>query len=297
MPLRTALRHTARLAGVAGGLGLAVAVAADPAPLPQAVKPAGLSVPPAIIPPADSPPVSPIPSAAKVTVTVSAATVTGSDALPAALVEARTAYAKLRDYACHLVRQERVNGTLLPEQSVELRVRTEPLSVNVRTVSPPQLAGEETSYLAKKSTAKVWFRMSGVDGVRYGFRMMSLEDPRTRTSTRHTAPDTGIKAILDRVEAAVRTEKQLNHPIQILASDYMFAGRPCRRFEVFAERPHPNRYAHRMVLYVDRDTKLPVRFEAFDQPRSGAAEGELIEVQSFVGMKWNVGLGDAAFER
>ena len=296
MPLRTALRRTARLAGVAGGIGLAAAAAAnDPAPLPPVVRPAGLTTPPRLIPPADAPPVKPLPSVAKVS--VSATTTAGTDALPAALADARAAYAKVRDYACHLVRQERVNGVLLPEQTAELRVRAEPLCVNVRTVAPKEFAGEETSYVAARSAGKVQFRRAGVDGVKYGFQALSPDDPRALAHTRHAAPDTGLKAVLDRVEKAVRTERQLNHPVQVLAADYTYAGRPCRRFEVFAERAHPNRYAHRMVLYVDKGTRLPVRFEAYDQPRGGSGDGELIEVQSFVGLRLNVGLGDAAFER
>ena len=67
---------------------------------------------------------------------------------------------------------------------------------------------------------------------------------------------------------------------------------------MFAERPHPGRYAYRCVLYVDKETKLPARFEAYGQPKPGGpSEGELSEVQSFVGLKTNTGLGESAVER
>lgn len=289
------LQWTLRALGLAGGLALAVVAFGDePIKLP-AITPVGLSAPPPTIPPADAKPVRTGPSVSKVRLTSDA--LNAADALPKAVADARLAAGKLRDYTGHLIRQERVNGRLLPEQVAELRIRTEPFSVNVKVVSPKANLGEETSYRSAKSETTVRFRMAGTDGVKYGFRSLAIDDPKVLANTRHEVTETGFKAVLERMDHALRTEKRLRHPVQVLRSDYTYAGRPCSRFEVFAERPHPNRYAHRLVLFVDKETKLPVRFEAYDQPRSGAADGELIEAQSFVGIKTNVGLGEAAFDR
>jgi hypothetical protein len=51
-----------------------------------------------------------------------------------------------------------------------------------------------------------------------------------------------------------------------------------------------------MLVYVDKETKLPVRFEAFDQPKSGGTVGELFEAYSYSDLKMNVGLGESAFD-
>jgi hypothetical protein len=285
MSLRCAIRRVARLAGVAGGVGLvAVAVGQQP------VRPASVT------PPVDLPPLPIMPTSAKVI--AASPTVDGSAALPKALADARTAYAKLRDYTCHLVRQEAVGGKLLPEQTAELRVRTRPLGVNVRVIAPKAVAGQETSYLSSRSTSKVWFKAAREEGIRTGFVALPADDPKVLAATRHQLADTGLSAVIDCLDKALTTEKQLNHPVQVLTADYKFAGRPVTRYEVFAERPHPHRYAYRCVLYVDKETKLPARFEAYSQPKPGGpAEGELMEVQSFVGLKTNTGLGESTFER
>jgi hypothetical protein len=212
------------------------------------------------------------------------------------LAEARAAHAKLRDYTCHLVRTERVRGKLQAEQTAELRVCVQPACVNVRVVAPKAVAGQETSYVASKSTSKVRFKAAGVDGVR-GFVTLAKDDPKVLADTRHAVTEATLLAVVERVEKAVATEKKMNNPVQILVSEYTFAGRPVTRYEVFADRVHPNRYAHRCVVYVDKETKLPARFEAYDAPKPGTAEGELIEVQSFVGLRTNTGLGEAAFDR
>ena len=57
------------------------------------------------------------------------------------------------------------------------------------------------------------------------------------------------------------------------------------------------RYAHRVVAYFETESKLPVRFEAYDAPKTPGAEGELIEMQAVVGVKLNVGLGERDFDR
>ena len=285
MSLRCAARRVARLAGVAGGVGfLAVAFGQEP------VRPA--SVTPAV----DLPPLPLMPTSAKVV--ASSAPVDGSTALPKALADARSACAKLRDYTCHLVRQETVNGKLLPEQAAELRVRTQPMSVSVRVVAPKAVAGQETSYQSSRSTTAVRHKAAREEGIRTGFVTLPADDPKVLADTRHPLTQTGLVAVLDRMDRAVVTEKRLNHPVQVLTADYTFGGRPVTRYEVFAERPHPNRYAYRCVLYVDKESKLPARFEAYSQPKPGGpAEGELMEVQSFVGLKTNTGLGESAFER
>jgi hypothetical protein len=290
MSLRDAVR---RLAGVVGGVGLVAVAAAEDIPAPRPLKPASVT-PPAIIPPADAPPATADPAVIRVE---ASSTVNGAEAFPKMLAESRAAYARLKDYTCTLVRQERVGGRQLPEQTGVLQVRTQPFSVNLRLTDPKPVAGWEVSYRSAQSTAKVRFRPGGLDGVKLGFRTLPADDPKVTAATRHPVPDVGLLAVLDRMEKVVATERRLNHPVQVLVSEFKFADRLVTRYEVFCDKPHPSRYAHRAMLYVDKETRLPARFEAYDAPKPGSAEGELIEVVSFVGVKTNVGLGESTFDR
>lgn len=294
MTLRSTLRTVARLAGVPAGLVLAV-VANGQTP-PSIIPPA--DTPPQTIPLADAPPtIEPIPSAPG---TVSIVTPSkpnpgaSSTALPQMLADARTAYARVRDYVCHYVRREAVDGRLVPEEKCVLRVRTKPFSVAVEVVAPKEYAHRETTYIAGRNNGKVWFR----DANTLKHVSLDLDDPKVLHDTRHLITDTGVLAVLDRVERAVTIERRLNHPVQVLVSEYTLAGRTCRRYEIFCDRPHALRYAARHVVFVDTETKLPVRYEAYAQPTPGGEPGgELIEMQSFLGMKLNQGIGDSAFER
>ena len=216
----------------------------------------------------------------------------GSAAFSKMLIESKDAYAKTRDYIGHIVRQERVNGTLQAEQTGEIRVRTEPFAISVKILAPKTANGWETAYVAGRKSEFLRYRSTA------GTPMVSLklDDPKALTNTRHSIQNTGLAAILARVEKMVTVETKLRNPVQIVVAEYKFEKRPCLRFEIFCEKPHTQRYAHRAVLYIDKATKLPVRWEAYDGPKPSDPAGELMESVSFVNVKFNTGLTDSAFD-
>jgi len=220
----------------------------------------------------------------------------GKTAFPKMLADAKAAYGKTRDYMGHIVRQERINGNLQAEQVGELRVRVEPFCISLKLLSPKSARGWEASYIQGKRDNKLRFKPADGAGAN-GFTTIAIDDPKVLTESRHTLRDTGMLAILERVERVVAVEKKANNPVQIVVSNYQFESRPVQCYEIYTERPHPKRYAHRTVVYIDAKTKLPVRFEAYDQPKNGSVTGEMIECISFVNLKWNSGLGDTAFDR
>lgn len=267
----------------------------------------GQVVAPVVIPPADAPPLAatapdmiplvdtpPVATPSPVSQVTRSQTPVSATALPQMLADTRAAYAKVRDYVCHYVRQESVSGRLIPEQKCILRVRVKPFSVAVQVMSPKEFAHRETTFISGRNLGKVWFRDAN------HLKVLSLDplDPRVMLDTRHNITDTGIHAVLDRFERAIQIERRLNNPTQVLIADYTLVGRACTRYELFCDRPHALRYAARHVLYIDRETKLPVRYEAYTQSTPGGTPGgELIESQSFLGLKINQGIGNAAFER
>jgi hypothetical protein len=218
-----------------------------------------------------------------------------ADSLAGMLSESRTAVGKARDYTCTFTRQEQRDGSLSGEQVAEMRVRTSPAGVYVRFARPEAIAGMEVAYSAARKGTKMRYRPAGVPGAR-GFQTLDTDDEKFLAENRHPVTEWTMSAVIDRVAAATAREKTLNNPVEVYASDYKFAGRAVTRYEVLTRRPHALRYAHRMLVYVDKETKLPVRYEAYDQPKNGAAVGELFEAYSFSDLKLNVGLGENAFD-
>jgi hypothetical protein len=124
---------------------------------------------------------------------------------------------------------------------------------------------------------------------------VAADDPKP-TGGRHPVTELGIGRVIDVLATSAAREKALGNPVEVHTGDYQFAGRVVTRYEVFTRRPHAHRYAHLCVVYVDRETKLPVRFEAYDAPKPGATAGGLLEAYSYTDVRLNVGLGDSAFD-
>jgi hypothetical protein len=219
----------------------------------------------------------------------------GVDALTAVLSDARTALGKAGNYTCTFTRQVLVKGKLSGEDVAEMKVRNSPAGVYVRFAKPDLLAGKEVAYTAARKGGKMRVREAGAAGAR-GFHTVDLDDEKFLAENRVPVTDWTMAAVVDRAATAIAREKTLNNLVEVFTSDYTFAGCEVTRYEVLTRRPHAFRYAYRMLIYVDKEKKLPVRFEAYDQPKSGGAAGELFEAYSFSDLKLNAGLGENSFD-
>lgn len=242
----------------------------------------------------DAAPPSPA-SAVKPVSAVVPASETAKDPLEGLLSEVRNGHARLRDYTCTFTRQVRINGVLSEEQVSEMRVRLKPLSVAIRTAKPVSLSGQELIYVeGSRLDGKMKIRPASSSS----YLTVSVDDPKALAISHKPVTQLPMAGIIEVLSEVIRRERAMNNPIEVYTSDYQFANRPVRRYEIFTRRPHAYRMFYRAVVYVDKETQLPVRYEAYDQPRSnGSSQGELIEVLSYSDIRTNVGLGDTAFAR
>jgi Protein of unknown function (DUF1571) len=218
-----------------------------------------------------------------------------ADVLGEMLSEARTACAKLRDYSGTYTRQERINGSLSAQQIGEMKMRVNPVGVYVHFAIPDAVSGMEVGYTGAKRNAKVLYKKAGPAGQK-GLMKLDPADPKFLADNRHPVTEWGMGPILETIATATAREKSLNNPVETYTSDYQFAKRNVTKYEILCRRPHALRYAARMVVYLDKETKLPIRFEAYDEPKNGALVGELLEVYSFTDLKFNTGLGENIFD-
>jgi hypothetical protein len=217
-------------------------------------------------------------------------------AFATALQDAKSAYSKVRDYSGHILLQERLKGELHPEQTAEIRIRTQPKSVAVKFIAPTSMVGRELIFADGRNANKARVKAAGTYGP-LAFASLPVSDAKSAVNARHTLADIGLGPVLERIERALATEAKLRNTVTVTAADYTFAGKTVTRYEVCFDRPHALRDAARYVVCVDPDTKLPVRLEVYDAPAAGKLEGEMREAMSFVNLAFNQGLGDGPFEK
>ena len=68
------------------------------------------------------------------------------------------------------------------------------------------------------------------------------------------------------------------------------------RYEVFTRRPHAHRYAYRTWCTWTRRRSCRCGSRPTTPRRPGTTAGELLEAYSYTDLKFNVGLGDNAFD-
>lgn len=227
----------------------------------------------------------------------SAAPPTASDALGKLIADAHKVYPEVRDYTATFIKQERINGKLSPEQTATLKARTQPFSVHLKFTAPAASAGQEACFVFGKHHNRMRAKSNGLLGA-VGFVTLALDDPKAMANNRHTLAEAGIGHLIERISACYEAERQAHMAADVRLADYQFDGRPCTRVEVTHKERNPGVYAARCVTYFDQETHLPVRFEAYDWPTpTGEPNGALLECYSYTRLRFNVGLGDADFEK
>jgi hypothetical protein len=130
-----------------------------------------------------------------------------------------------------------------------------------------------------------------------GFVSVDPKDPRVFEHSRHDIYEAGLGSLIEQTLQHWDTERKLK-VTQVKTAEYVFNKRPCLRIETVRSERRPEFYCYRSVLYVDKENKLPVRNENYDWPRPGGdADGELLEVFSYLDLHFNVGLSDADFNK
>ena len=212
--------------------------------------------------------------------------------------EAQQAYQNVNDYVCLLIKRERVNGALSPEHVVEMKVRTQPFSVNLRWLQPRSEAGQEVCYIAGRNDGKMRVHPKGMLGSAVGFVSLDVNDPRVRQNSRRSITEAGIGNMIDRFAKAWESERSQNLPIKVQIAEYEYNRRRCVRVELINPTTPEGRFQYyRDVLYFDKETHLPIRVELYDWPRQQGDPGQLLEMYSFANMRLNVGLHDDVFNR
>lgn len=212
------------------------------------------------------------------------------------LYEARAAYARVQDYTTTFIRQERVQGQMLPQNIISMKVRTQPYSVNMRWLSPPESRGQELSYIAGRNRNMLRVKSAKPLQKVVGYVSVEQDDPRVMQQTRHSVSEAGFGTIIEQTIKSMELERTLNKTT-VRVAEYSYDNRPCHRIEAIRTVRHPEFYCYRTVLFLDKQTKLPVRVENYDWPVSAGADGELLEMFSYVSTSFNVGLRDGDFER
>jgi len=210
------------------------------------------------------------------------------------VAEARQTYQRIRDYTCTLIKQERVASQLQPENIIAVKFRNQPFSVYMKWSAPRESLGQEVCYVQGRNNNMMRVHASGFLGVA-GFVSIDPRDPKVMQNSRHTIYEAGLGNLIERLGRSWDEDRRLGIT-QARIGEYEYNKRRCVRVETYHTRQTPQAYCWRSVVFFDKETKLPIRTETYDFPRQGGPPGgELLETFSYIDLRFNLGLTDAAF--
>lgn len=213
------------------------------------------------------------------------------------LKEARQSFQRVRDYSCLLVKRERINDQIGPDQVIQMKCRNQPFSVALTWIGPTNMVGQEAYFVLGQNDNKLRVKGAGGLGL-FGYVTLGPNDGRLTSSSKHSITEAGIGNLLDRLEKGWQREQQLGLT-RVNIAEYEYNNRNCWRVETIHPASARDQFLHyRNIIYFDKEHKLPIRLECYDWPKSPSdTRGPISEIVSFAHLKLNVGLTDDQFVR
>jgi hypothetical protein len=212
------------------------------------------------------------------------------------LTEAKRNFGVVKDYSCMLVSQERVKGQLLEQNVIDFKARREPFSVSMRWIGPEKSKGQEVAFIAGKNNNKMRVKSNFLGANVIGFVTLDPNDPRVLQHSRHTILEAGILNMIEQNLQHWQVARNGNKT-KVTVGESEYDKRRCLRVEVTAVDRSAATYCCRSVIYLEKESKIPIRIENYDWPREGVPGGDLLEVFSYVGLRFNVGVRDEEFNK
>ncbi len=218
-------------------------------------------------------------------------------ALQRALELAREALQVLegvQDYTATFVKRERVDGTLREEEVIQLKVRHRPFSVYLKHLAPPRLKGQEAIWVEGANQGKIIAHGAGILGL-FTVRL-DPESPLAMQGNRYTIRHVGLRHLLEELLRLCEEHRELLLQCQIRFLDEEVDGTACLVLEVQAPQRWEDFPWALARVYLHKEKRIPIRYEAYDWPPEGEKELPLIEHYYYKDVKLNVGLTDKDFD-
>lgn len=203
---------------------------------------------------------------------------------------------KIQDYTATLIKRERIGETLGEEQYIALKVRHRPFSVYMNFLAPVALKGRECIYIEGANKGKMWAHDNGIRERMLGTVSLLPDGNIAMSGQRYPLTQVGILNLTRRlIEVASQDVKYGECEVKYF-NGAKINDRVCTCTQVVHPVPRKNFLFNVARIFVDDKLNIPVRYEAYDWPKTAGGGPELIEAYTYLNMKLNVGLTDADFD-
>ncbi|MGB7346150.1 MAG: DUF1571 domain-containing protein [Pirellulaceae bacterium] len=239
----------------------------------------------------------------------SAAEILATDPLEHALDIAQRGLQKCQsqvdDYTALMVIRERVGGELGSHQYIAAKIRNrkisngrivQPLSVYLNFLKPSTVKGREVIYVEGKNNGNIIAHEGGLKGRYLPTVRVRPDSMLAMRGQRYPMTEIGVENLI--LKLIERGEKAKTYPDVVceLRQNARIKDRVCTVFELTQPVKRPGSEFHQAQIFIDDTHNVPIRYIAYDWPRTDGARPEIIEEYNYMNLKINVGLTDADFD-
>ena len=209
--------------------------------------------------------------------------------------------ANVQDYSAVMVKRERIDGVLGSPEYMQMKVRCPrtisgqqvPFSVYLKTLKPKKSAGREVVWVQGQNDNKLCAHETGL----LGMKRFYLEPTGwvAMQNSRYPIFDAGIENLIIKLITKAESAKSLNRSKVVYRDNAEIMKRKCSLIELINEEHHASDEFHKAHVFIDQEYNLPVRYVAFDWPKTPGGKPEIIEEYTYVRLNMNQGYTDIDF--
>jgi hypothetical protein len=202
---------------------------------------------------------------------------------------------QIQDYSAVMVKRERVDGKLLDEQYMFLKVRHRPLSVYLYFLKPDSLHGQEVIWIENQNDGKMWAHGTGMKSI-FGTVSLNPTSPIAMDGNRYPITEIGILNLVQRLLEVAQQDAQYGECEVKFFRGAKVDDRVCTLLQVTHPVPRRNFRFHVARVFIDDELNVPIRYEAYDWPSKPGAAPPLMEQYTYRNLRLNNGFTDADFD-
>ncbi len=207
----------------------------------------------------------------------------------------RPKIAALKDYTARLTKRENIDGVLKEAQVMEIKVRHQPFSVYVKTRFPHRLNGQEAIFVQGENDGKIVGHGAGAQRA-VGTQRVDPHGFLAMRDNKYPITDMGFLNLIDKLLEVGQKDVQFGECEVRYVENVKVGERACLMLVITHPTPRKTFIFHIARVFIDNETKLPIRYESHGWPATEDGKPPLIEEYTYEDVRLNVGLTDQDFD-
>lgn len=206
--------------------------------------------------------------------------------------ESRDALTRVKDYTAVFAKRELI-GKKFVSQTMDMKVRHEPFAVYLQFQNPHK--GREVLYVEGGNSGNLLVHEEGIKKIA-GTLALPPTSPDAMEENRYPITKIGMQKLLDTIIAQWEAESQFGETKVQYFPNAKLGELACVVIESSHPQPRRQFRFQKTRLYLDKETRLPVRVEQYAFPERPGEEPLQVEQYTYSNLRTNVGLTPRDFD-